>query len=344
MHVLLLVGSLIIGSCQGMVSLVDRSSGQPAMIFQQKDPANLEAISRLAIEVTEMGKSGVLPLVPFVRLNNEGVKLQNTSDYDAFVQQNVVITDFALDSDGMYKQRMVTESVDNLGRIDIRDDRIVFTVRDANQREVSAIGETLLNTSKTFNTSGLSKQQRDAYRKVIAEYQKANGLKPDGIFGRNTAKSLANKIPIIDVQEMSSEVVYPATPRNAVYVVPSATVRQSTDKFYQGFTSLETVRQHALSPEEFGKLAKKGAEFVVFVYFFDRIDPVKPVMIRISEFERKATGATGPKWYAAPGKWPVVVETLSFEKVPTSSSSHLYVNVFIKNKYLSRCIGTHKVK
>ena len=171
-----------------------------------------------------------------------------------------------------------------------------------------------------------------------------NGLKPDGIFGRNTAKSLSTKIPIIDVQEISSEVVYPAKPRNAVYVVPSATVRKSTDKFYKGFESLETVRQHALSPEEFCKLTKKGAEFVIFVYFFDRIDPIKPVMIRISEFERKATGTTGQKWYAAPGKWPVVVETFCFEKVPTSSSSHLYVNVFIQKKYLSRCIGTHKIK
>ena len=344
MHVLLLVGSLIIGSCQGMVSPVGRSSGEPAMTFQQKDPANLEAISRLAIEVTEMGKSGVLPLLPYVRLNNEGVKLQDTSGYDTFLQQNVVITDCTLDPDGMYRQRMLTESVDNLGRIDIRDDRIVFTVRDANQQEASAIAATLLNTSKTFATSGLSKQQRNAYRKVIAEYQKVNGLKPDGIFGKNTVKSLSTKIPIIDVQEMSSEVVYPAKPRNAVYVVPSATVRQSTNKFYKGFGSLETVRQHALSPEEFGKSAQKGAEFVIFVYFFDRIDPVKPVMIRISEFARKATGTTGPKWYAVPGKWPVVVETLSFEKVPTSSSSHLYANVFIQNKYLSRCIGTHKIK
>jgi hypothetical protein len=328
-----------------MVAPLDRSNGSPKMTFQQQDPAHLEAISRLAIELVEMGKAGTLPLVPYVRLNSAGYNLQNTGDYDTFRQQNIVITDIALDADGIYTQRMVTEAVDHLGRRDIRDDRVVFTLRDANQEEASAIAETiLLNTSKTFDTKGLSKQQRDVYQKVIAEYQKMNGLKPDGIFGMNTAKSLATKIPIIDIRKMSSAVVYPANPRNAVYVVPSATVRERADKFYKGFESLETVRQHALSPEEFGKSVQKGAEFVIFAYFFDRVDPVKPVTIRISEYKSKATGTTGPKWYAVPGKWPVVVETFCLAKVPTFSSSQLYANVFIKNKYTSRCIGTHKIK
>jgi len=77
-----------------------------------------------------------------------------------------------------------------------------------------------------------NKKVRMEIKKVITEYQRASGLTADGIPGRKTAESLAREIPILDISEISSTVLYPQKPMAELYVIPYETV----EKTYQSST------------------------------------------------------------------------------------------------------------
>jgi hypothetical protein len=78
---------------------------------------------------------------------------------------------------------------------------------------------------------------------------------------------------VIDIHGLTSKIVYPATPRHAAYVVPKTVVDKAPQTYYNGFDSLETVKQNAVDPKAFADMATEGTGFVAFVYFFDRVDP-----------------------------------------------------------------------
>ncbi|MBC2712509.1 MAG: peptidoglycan-binding protein [Desulfosarcina sp.] len=344
----LCMGLLLVSSCVKMDSLVSPVAGpekhQPATTFMTKHPSDLEAVSKLAIELTQMVKKGVLPVAPYMNLNPSGVDLENIAGYRNFFIQNIMILDAGLDSEGLFSQRMVFEALDRMGRIDIRDDRIAFKVRDPNPEEASKIANDIHKGLSKAKLKQLSKAEKAAFKEGIKAYQQDNGLKPDGIFGENTAEYMGKQATVIDVQEITSRIVYPSTPRHAAYIIPLAVVEQNPDQFYNGFDSLEMVKQNSIGPESFAGLAKKGACFVAFVYFFDRVDPQRPLSIRLSKYKQKAKGSVGQKWHAAPGKWPVVVETFTLDKVPGASLKNLFLNVFIEDGKSSRCISSHQIQ
>jgi len=340
---LALIGAALLASCQTMpdfkgsvTAVKDRLMGTKHQSYREIDPADLSPVSKLAISAFEMEKINVLDSFPYAKISREGRKLGNTTDYTEFMLRNVMIIDFSEQPEGMYAQQMLSESVDRLGRIDLSNERIVYRVREPNEQEVSDLAQSILEASAALEN--MDETSRSHFKKALVEYQHLNGLSPDGILGRQTAESLCKKAPILEVREMASQIVYPEIPRNAVYIVPYEAVEQSPAMFNKGFQSLDAVKEHAMTPEQFNKLDRTKQHFVVFVYFLDRVDPTLPIRLGLADTEKRWSERMSPKLYAAPGEWPVIIQTFCIDE--SLESSRLYANLFIKYE----CIGSHRIK
>jgi hypothetical protein len=312
--------------------------------FITSTPSELVPVSKLAIELTQMVKKGIPVMDSLINIYPSGVNLENIEGYDQFTMHNIVILDAGYSSDGIYSQQALVESANRTGRIDLRDDRIAFKLRDPTPEEAARIEDDLyIFASKTLFKQ-LSKKEEAAFVKAIRKYQQDNGLKVDGVYGKDTAHSMAKQAPIVDILEITSEIVYPLEPRHATYIVPFTTVEKNPDQFYNGFDSLEAVKDNSIGLKEFPSMAKKGTQFTVFVYFFDRVDPYSPLSVRLSTSKLKATGSAGQKWYADPVKWPVLVETFTLNKDPKMLSGNLFISVCIEHSESNRCISSRQIQ
>lgn len=311
--------------------------GEPT--YQRIDPASLKPASRLAISAFEMEKAGLLEVFPYVRINPKGRNRNNTTDYSSFIQRNVVVLHFEETPDGSYCQDMLCESMDSQGRIDLSKNRIVFKVRQPDTQEAIMLAQSLVVASKAVKTSDA--EVRRNFKTAVSEYQKANGLAPDGSLGTNTVKSLSQTISILDVRELTSQIYYPAEPKSVLYVLPYDLVTSAPERFNKGYASLDAVKQHALSTEDFKKEAVPDGKFVLFLYFLDRVNPDKAIRMCISASENRWTKGLSPMKYALPGVWPVITEILSIDEA--LEPSRLYINVFTKGKYMYNCIASHRI-
>jgi hypothetical protein len=309
--------------------------------FTSMNASELAPVSSLAIQLDRMAKQGALPIAPYVNATSSAITIEHWDRNHTWFDQNVVIMEAAFDPEGAYSQRMLMEATDRMGRIDLRDDRIAYAIRSPRPDEAAAIAQMFRSYLRPQNINRLSPSEKDAFKNFLKEFQRNCDLTPDGLFGPKTAGCMGRESGVVDLHELTSEIVYPATPRHAAYVVPKAVVDQTPQQYYQGFDSLETVKQNAVDRKTFAGMATEGTAFVAFVYFFDRVDPHNPLCLRISPFQKKASGTAGQQWHAAPGKWPVVVETFTVDKAAKGS---LYLNVFMKDGRTRRCIASHRLQ
>jgi hypothetical protein len=274
-----------------------------------------------------------LESIPTVVVNPQGKKFENKTDYDAFKQRRIVIVQSAEGSDETYSQTMVVESIDDFGRIDISRNHIVYRLREAGGAEVASIEESFLQGARAVKD--LDEAQRADFERAIIEYQRAKGLNADGVLGPQTAESLAAGESILDVKELTSHVLYPRKPRHCFYILDFETVEKEPEKYYKGFESLEEVMSQALTTDDVKGLTQEDSKkkFVLFVYFFDRVNPNWAINVGLSTRAKRKTEFMSPTCYAEPGKWPVLVETMCIEK--QSRYSKLYANLFINKEYVS---------
>lgn len=304
--------------------------------YQTVDLDSLPPVSRLAIAAFEMEKQGILDTCPFVRVDQGGKRLFNETDYSKFTTRHIAIVDFEQKGDGIYSQTMICESVDPFGRIDVSENRLVYTPREPSEKESAEMKQCILDSLKNLRSK--STQAREELKKAVVAYQRAAGLTADGIPGKNTAESLARDIPILLVSEISSTVLYPQEPAAELYVLPYETVNSNISLFNKGFTSIDVIRKYALTPERLKKQLKTSRRFVLFVYFLDRVNPELPVRISLSPKERTwSTTHLTPQRYAALDVWPVMIETIDIdESIGTQS---MYANLYMK----LTCIGSFRI-
>jgi hypothetical protein len=101
------------------------------------------------------------------------------------------------------------------------------------------------------------------------------------------------------------------------------------------------VGKLGLSPAKFSQTARKSQQYVLFIYFFDRIDPETACSVGFSNTAKRwDSGSMSDKYYAAPGSWPVIAEKVSIED---KLASNLYLNVFFKKSLMYHCIASHKM-
>lgn len=332
----ILICGFIIGACQSMPSVTGKLFG-PKRTYQSVDPESLPPVSKLAIAAFEMEKQGILDSFPFAKIDPSSRKINNKTYYTKFTGRNIAIVDFQQNKDGSYAQTMISESVDPFDRIDVSENRLVFSIRTPSEKEVAEMKNTILDSLKGLKPK--NKKAQEEIKQVIAEYQSARGLTADGVPGRKTAESLARDMPILDISEISSTVLYPQSPMAELYVIPYETVDKDVSVFNKGFDSLDAVRKHALTPDQFGALAKPQQRFVLFLYFFDRVNPKLPVRISLAPNERRWSNEfITPIRYASRDVWPVMIETLCIDE--SFGSERIYANIYMKYK----CIKSFRIK
>jgi hypothetical protein len=320
----------------GIKDVQKKFFGKKGRTYQKIDPDTLPPISRLALVAFELEKEGRLTSLPFAKLDPNSKKMFNKTDYTKFDTRSIGITNFQQNKDGTYSQNMLTESVDSIGRIDVSENHIRFSLRNPDEKETAEIAALIGKGLKGFRSK--NRKAKAELKKAVAEYQRAKGLTPDGVAGRKTVTAIARQIPILNIQEMTSTVLYPQKPVAELYVVPFETVDKNVKKFNRGYESLETVKKHAITPDAFRTLEQPNQRFVLFVYFFDRVNPEQPVRLALDQNKmRWSDEYITPIRYAGRGVWPVMIETMCIDK--SFGSERLYANLFMKYT----CIGSFRI-
>lgn len=320
--------------------------GDKGPTFEKVDPANLKPAAMLGLVAFDAAKLGRLQAIPYVKINPEGLGLDNKTDCKTYRQRNIVISEFNEAPDGFYSQTMVVESIDKFGRIDLSHNHIAFKIRPPDLEEAASLQKSIIKAARKMK--GTDKALHEKFKTGVLSYQQSRGLTPDGTMGEITAALLAQEFPILDVQKLSSKIIYPQQPRHGFYILPFEAVASDPQAFNQGFKSLAAVEKHAVSLENFKEMAKPQEKFVLFVYFFDRVDPASAIQVGFSTVEKRPTQPMGPKRYAVPETWPVLIEPFSIEK--ELPADRLYVNLFKSNKPIfgmiktAKCIGTCRLK
>jgi hypothetical protein len=208
---------------------------------------------------------------------------------------------------------------------------VTYRLRYPDAAEAAEIETELLNEARSHG--GQDENYRRQFRQTVIEYQTAKGLAADGIFGKNTARALSQEWTLLEVEALTSEILYPPVPRHAFFVVDFQTVERNPERFYRGFESLGEVMRHDLPEGSLKEAAKLGTKFVVFVYFFDRVDPTLPISLTFSDVPKRRTETMSSVYYADPQTWPVFVENINIEG--KLGFSRLYANLFIGDQYVS---------
>jgi hypothetical protein len=142
--------------------------------------------------------------------------------------------------------------------------------------------------------------------------------------------------PQITISELNSFTIYPRNPAHLVYIVPAQVVQSNPERFAKGFDSLAAVVQNAVPTDKL-RIRGDGQRFVLFVYFFDKVNPQYPIQINYSGYRGDATQYITTKRYASPGMWPVIVEGLKINSI--IRSSFFFANVRVNKK----CIASYSL-
>jgi hypothetical protein len=140
--------------------------------------------------------------------------------------------------------------------------------------------------------------------------------------------------PQITISELNSFTIYPRDPAHLVYIVPAHIVQSNPEQFAKGFDSLAAVVQNAIPTEQL-RIQGDGQRFILFVYFFDKVNPQYPIQINYSDYRGDTTRYATTQRYASPGMWSVLVEGLKVNSI--LRSSFFFVNVRVNKK----CIASY---
>ena len=330
---------MMLSACQSISALKGIVGGEQSPAYHEVDQNALPDVSRQAIAAVEMGKLGILESSPYVKIHPQAIKLENTTDYWKFMRCNTIIKELIREPDGTYVQNMLSESMDRFGRIDVSHERIVFALREPTEGEAAAIAESMGITFAGMKY--MDSASRAHFKTSLVNFQRASGLSADGVMGRNTAQAMAREASVLEVKEMTSRIVVPEKPRVFLFAVPYEVVKQNPATFSKGWESLDAVKKHALTQEQFQKIDQPGQQFTVFVYFLDRVDPTKALRVCLASSAYRWSEVITPIAYA-PTEWPVMVE--SFQIDEKLGDSQLFANVFVKGKYTYTCVGCYRLK
>jgi len=321
---------------------IDFKKVNPLNLVKEKPDIKAVELEKLDTTMTQamvavfMSQMGELKSLPYVKVDSKAiVNIDKQIDSSVFAPGFIMIKDYVENADGTITLDLLTGFFDRIGRRDMTINHIAYRTEKPDKKEAVAIEKWILR-----NEGGMFKKNKE-HKKMLADFQREKGLKPDGIFGKRSARKLAKDFSMIHIQKLESITFYPGTPNHFVSIVPFKTVAQNPRKFSRGFDSLPDVGKHGITADQFKELAKPGERFVLFVYFTDRPNPVAPIKVGFSKSGQRWSKKMSPKYFAVPGTWPVIAETFCIDE--SLDTSDLYVNIFIKGKYTYKCIGSHQI-
>jgi hypothetical protein len=327
-----------LGSCANLdmqsISSVQSGPVETATYF---DPQDLEPSITQAMFAVEMAKANNLAALPYIAVSTSAeIDVFNYPQGAAFLPRKQIITEYSSTPDGVVTLEFFSESDDQAGRRDITVNKVIYSTRKPDKKEQAAIRQWTLKTGKEF-----FKKSADA-RKDLTQLQKEKGLVADGAFGKKSAAAISEEISMVEIQKIESSIFHPETPSHMMFILPYDVVSKNIDKFNKGFASLIETGKQGLTVEQFAARAKAGDKFVVFVYFFDRIDPKAGIKIGFSASDQPWSSVQSEAYYATPGTWLVVSETFSVDD--TLDANGLAANVLIKSGFVYKTIGSIVLK
>ena len=328
----------------GLVSLgcVEKLAPVPAVpaprttLYQPRavNPASLTADQQAVVMAMDLARQGLDFTSPLV-VPAADAKIDLTAPGPGFTVRNESVVRAAVDPDGTRIVDVLRELADPLGRISLTLDRTVYVLRPPSRGEAQQVAMILQQDYDAAVASG-NPELADAMRESVLTFQRSTGLSQDGVLGAGTAKAMVKDLELAAIQGMQSQALYPDSPRFEVHVLPERIVAQAadsgSDRFTRGFDSLEAVRAAAVPPDQLEITALREGNFVLFVYFLDRLPPLSSVEVGFSLQEglkdARNKKATMKPVYTAPDSWPVIVAPFSLPDV----GPRLYVNLFINEK------------
>ena len=321
--------------------------GQAGEMFKKKDPVVIEALElenllpsiTEAFAAAEAARRGELKSLPFVAVNaNSRIIIDEAPTASTFKIESMFLTNYNKNLEGSETLGFLSGSADRDGRKDRRIVEIVYNAQQPNTEQTQAIKAWLLKQNNLQHTN-----IDDITRQSLIGFQKENGLTPDGQFGSQSAESLVQNMPVINVEKLESHIFYPEIPNHMVFILPYEVFKKNEAKLSQGFESLLEVGELGISADQFKEMAKEGQQYILFVYFFDRVDPTFAINVGFSATKKQwdSTSSSRKKYYAAPDSWPVIAEIFTID---SKLSDQLYFNIFLQEgKFKFKCVGSHKL-
>jgi Putative peptidoglycan binding domain len=322
---------MFISSLTGCVST---SLKKTPIAVKTVDSLEVEPSINQAVLAVNAAKVGKLKSLPFVTATvNSKIQIDKKPLVNVHSEQPLSILNYNVAPDGFRTLVLLRESTGVYGRIDRRLETIVYQTSEPNKTQVKKIRAWLLKQNRA------SKKRADKNtRKVMQDFQKEAGLSPDGQFGPATAKAMAKKFSMIHVRSLEEKPVYPEVPNQMVFLLPYESFKKASPKLTKGFPSWTEIGKLAITKEEFKKTAKKDQAYIAFVYFFDRVNPALKIDV---EFASIAKGrGEGGSHRSKQDVWPLITKVFTIDDAPDK----LYLNIFIqKNKFISPCVGSHRL-
>lgn len=293
----------------------------------------------LSLEKAKLNALDSLQSFPYTKQSkNTVINLNNTTDYSNFRPKKIKFIDNTVTQEGIYKLGVVCLSVDDYGRRDLSKNQIIFKNSKPEPEEYSTIQKSLTKQSK-FIPKLQNKELKRIFKNVVEDYQNENSLAVDGIIGKNTIKALAEDALIIDIVELHTQVLYPEEPAFQAFILEANDLH--TYQFDSGFESIAKVRNNALSLQELKHTANSEKEFVMCIYFFDRLNPSYGLSWGFSNHPKDWAENMSSVRYAKPETWPLLIEsfTISPEQLKDLAETRLYVHIY---KKIEGFFGLHK--
>jgi hypothetical protein len=317
---------LFAGQASAIQSFSSRLAGNKPKVKSMR-AEEVDPILHMALRALEEARADRLDRVPYVKPCPETrIAFKGGTGNGRFKQNNLVVTGYRELKPGSFSLDAVIESIGPSGRIDLSKNHMVFSVCKADQKQCACMKKALLEMSKAMEQG--PPEAREKFKDDVIGYQKKLGLAPDGVLTDKTAKAIAGDLPVLDIQEMTSSILYPEKPRHVVFILPREKVAGNAKAFNRGIDSLKEAREHAISSADFRNHAKNGGEYVLFVFFLDRVNPARDLRTGFSRSRGVPPDAMTSKQYPLPGKWPVLVEP--FQSGPLSDSDQLYLHILMR--------------
>jgi hypothetical protein len=342
MFLLILLCAFLLNSCAMIPGVTKEPVEEPSYIdINDLDKHAVHAL--IAIEQAKLDALNGLRSFPYTRVASPSrINLKNKTDYFQFKTSKLAITEHSTDPQGTRTLSTLCLSVDEFGRRDLSENRIIYKVQRPTKEEAAAISKSLIKDAqlaRKLKHEGL----RNLMKTPVVDYQKSKGLSPDGILGKQTASSLVQDISIIEIQELTTLALYPEKPAFKAYIIRADAIDKN--EFKKGFESINTVKEHALSLDELKGIAKSGEKFIACIYFFDRVNPTYALKWGFANRADSMPQTLSAFFYANPEIWPMVLETFTTES--DIKSEKLYVNLLKKSEGflgLLKVIGSHEIE
>ncbi len=306
--------------------------------YETVDMLDTQPSINQAVLAAEVAKTGDLKTLPFVNVDdNSKIVVDKMSHFEDNGANSLLIKTYNMSPEGIATLDYYNDSQDIYGRIDRRIIKVVYEEQKPNASQADSIKSWLLKQKKA-----LFLKTDDAFQKDLVNFQKANGLKPDGKFGPKTAKALVQDIPMINVQSLENHIVYPEIPNHVLFLLPYDLAKKEKERFKRFGSWLDAGRL-GISKEEFKKASTNGDKFVLFIYFFDRVNPDFGISIGLSTRpKQRGVVSDSEPYHTKPGDWPFITKVFSLDS--QTLPDKLYVNIFLEKSVVSRpCIGSHKL-